>query len=119
MSRRALYYVDNHKIEIVKTLFGKEKVFLNGKTISEKAIETGVQHTFAINKNKYRITRRYGLHAEKMNPYEIRKNGSPVALVDAAQRNSTQMFVIIIVVGLGSGFIFGVLLYNLFFSQSV
>lgn len=119
MPRRALYYVENHKIEILKTFFGKEKVLLNGKKVSEKVAEVGTQHTFMINQNNYRIAPRESLQAQKMSTYEIRKDGAPVALVNSVAQNSIQMFVLIIVVGLGSGFIFGVLLYNFFFPASV
>lgn len=119
MPKRAIYYVENHKIEIVKTLFGKEKVLLNGKKVSEKAAKESREHTFTINQNSYRIAQRKGSQADKMNTYEIQKDNLPVALMNVVQQNSMQMLVLIIAVGLGSGFIFGILLYKMFFPVSV
>jgi len=119
MRKRAQYYIENYKIEIVKTFFGKEKVLLNGKKVSEHTGKFSVEHSFSINDNNYRITRRDGASAQKMNTYEIRKDGAPVALVNAVQQSSMQMLLLIIAVGLGSGFIFGILLYRLFFPVSI
>ncbi len=119
MPKRAIYYVENHKIEIVKTFFGKEKVLLNGKKISEKTGKESMEHTFTIDQNKYRITQRKGLQADKMNTYEIHKDNSPVALMNVVPQNSMQMLLLIIAVGLGSGFIFGVLIYKMFFPVSI
>ena len=115
MARLALYYVDNHKIEIVKTLLGKEKVLLNGAVISEKKSEVGTEHTFEINKSRYRVVQRESSNAEKMNAYEIRKDGSPIALVNVVPQNSNKILVLIIAIGLGAGFIFGVIIYRMFF----
>ena len=119
MRKRAQYYIENYKIEIVKTFFGKEKVLVNGKKVSERTGKLATEHSFKINENQYRITQRDGDSAEKMNTYEIRKDGAPVALVNAVKGSSMQMLFLIIAVGLGSGFIFGVLLYRLFFPVSI
>lgn len=119
MPKRAIYYVQNHKIEIVRTFFGKEKVLLNGVMVSEKAAKESLEHSFTIKQNNYRIIQRKGSLADKMNTYEIRKDNSPVALMNVVQQNSMQILLLIIAVGLGSGFIFGVLLYKMFFPVSV
>lgn len=119
MARRALYYVENYKIEVVKTFFGMEKVLLNGKKVSEKHMKTGAEHTFTIANNKYKIVQREASSAKKMNAYEIRKNGTPMALINAVSNNSLQMFLLIVTVGLGCGFLFGMMLYKMFFPVSV
>ncbi|WP_149274806.1 hypothetical protein [Pareuzebyella sediminis] len=119
MARRALYYVENYKIEVIKTFFGKEKVLLNGKKVSEKRIGTGVEHIFSIDKNNYKIVPREATSAKRMNAYEIRKNGNPMALMNAVSTNSLQMFLLIITIGLGCGFLFGMILYKMFFPVSV
>jgi hypothetical protein len=110
----AKYYIENHKIEVVKTFFGKEKVLLNGTAVSEHSSNSSSEHQFKIGKNRFKISKRNGQDAEKMNTFEIRKNGSPIALINIESQTSSQMFLLIIVVGLGCGFLIGVLLYNIF-----
>jgi len=119
MPKLALYYVDNHKIEIVKTFFGKEKVVLNGRTISEKAAKNSTEHTFSINQNNYRITRRKGSQAIKMNAYEVFKDSSPIALTNVVQQSATEIFLLIIAIGIGCGFIFGLFIYKFLFPVEV
>ncbi|CAM3523656.1 hypothetical protein [Zobellia roscoffensis] len=114
MLKRALYYVDNHKIEVVHTLFGKEKVLLNGKTVSKKISDAGVEHTFTIGENRYWVAQRDASYGDKLNRFEVRKNGSPISLVNIlSQKSSNQMFAVVILCGLGSGFILGVIIYKL------
>ena len=119
MPRLALYYVDNHKIEVVKTLLGKQKVLLNGKTVSEKSKDDKTQHFFVINQSNYRIVPRERKQADKMNTYEVFKDSSPIVLVNAVQKNPSKIFLLIIAIGLGSGFIFGVFIYKLLFPVEV
>ena len=113
MAKLATYYIENHKIEIVKTLFGKEKVLLNGTTVSEKTSAAIAGHQFEIDKNRYRISKRERSAAEKMNAFEILKNGSPIALVNIESQTSIMIFMLIIAIGLGLGFMVGVLVYNM------
>jgi hypothetical protein len=113
MLRRAQYYVDNHKIEIVDTFFGKEKILVNGKVRSERPTDRSVEHTFHIDKDKYRIIKRDSSKADKMNLYQVIRNDHPVALVDIKKTNTSQLFLLMIAVGLGCGYIFGVLLFHL------
>ena len=74
MPRLALYYVENHKIEIVQTILGKEQVLLNGVKISESKATAGSRHVFSVNKNNYRISRRDHSKVGRMNTYEIQKS---------------------------------------------
>lgn len=114
MLRRAQYYVDNHKIEIIDTFFGKEKILVNGKEVSVQSTDRAVEHIFHIDKDKYRIIKRDSSKADKMYIYHIIRNEAPVVLVDIRKKNTSQMFLLIIAIGLGCGFIFGVLLFHLF-----
>ncbi len=114
MPKSALYYIDNHKIEVVNTFFGKEKILLNGRTVSKKMTEVGTEHTFTIGENRYWISQRNTSYGEKLNRFEVRKNGSPISLVNIlSQKSSNQMFAVVILCGLGSGFILGVIIYKL------
>ncbi|SHJ74593.1 hypothetical protein [Pseudozobellia thermophila] len=116
MPRLALYYIENHKIEIVKTLLGREKVLLNGTKVSEKKSKPGVEHIFSVNKNHFRISRRNPSQADKMNAYEIFKDGVPLALINVEQGKALHFLIFILIVGVGCGYLFGVFLYQLFFS---
>lgn len=113
MAKLATYYIENHKIEIIKTLFGKEKVLLNGTTVSENTSGATTEHQFIIDKNRYQISQRERSDAEKMNAFEILKNGSPIALINIESQTSIKIFVLIIAIGLGLGFMVGVLAYNM------
>ncbi len=112
MAKLATYYIENHKIEVVKTLFGKEKVLLNGTKVSEKTSGDTNEHHFEIVGHRYKILQRESSQADKMNAYEILKNGSPIALINIESQTSVQMYLLIVVVGLGLGFMVGVLVYN-------
>ncbi|MGB6152427.1 MAG: hypothetical protein WBG48_10570 [Pricia sp.] len=113
MAKLATYYIENHKIEIIKTLFGKEKVLLNGITVSEKPSGATTDHQFIIDKNRFRISKREPSAAEKMNAFEILRNGSPIALINIESQTSIKIFMLIIAIGVGLGFMVGVLVYNM------
>ncbi len=112
-AKLATYYIENHKIEVVKTVFGKEKVLLNGTTVSEKTSGATTEHHFEIAGNRYKISQRDSSQSEKMNAFKIVKNGSPVALINIESQTSIKIFVLIVAIGLGLGFMVGVLVYNL------
>jgi hypothetical protein len=114
MARCAMYYIDNHKIEVVNTFMGKEKILLNGIKVSEKYADIGDFHTFSIGKNHYRIAQRNLGYGKDGSTFEIRKNGMPLSLTNLLPQTSTQLFVLVIVLGLGFGFTLGILFYNLF-----
>ena len=109
----ATYYIENHKIEVVKTWFGKEQVLLNGSKISEKSVADPQAHSFQIDRYRYKINKRKQEEAEKMNAYEVLRNESPIALINIEKQNANQMFILIVAVGLGCGFIVGVLVFNM------
>lgn len=113
MAKLATYYIKNHKIEVVKSLFGKERVLLNGAQVSEKTSGDMAEHHLDIGGNRYKIVQRHSSLSEKMNAYEISKNGSPIALINIESQTSIKIFVLIVAIGLGLGFMVGVLVYNL------
>ncbi|MFS4493599.1 hypothetical protein [Maribacter sp. 2308TA10-17] len=110
----AMYYIENHKIEVVSTFLGKEKILLNGKTVSEQNSNIGSSHTFTIGKNEYRIAQRDKTYQKRGSIFEVRKNGMPISLVNIRPKTSTQLFVMVIIMGLAFGFTLGILFYNLF-----
>ncbi len=112
-AKLATYYIENYKIEVVKTVFGKEKVLLNGTKVSEKTSGDTTEHHFEIAGNRYKISQRNSSQSEKMNAYEILKNGSPIALINIESQTSLQIFVLIVAIGLGLGYMVGVLVYNM------
>lgn len=109
-----MYYIENHKIEVVNTFFGKEKVLLDGKTVSEQPSRVGTIHKFSIGKNDYRIAQRDYSSQKEGNFFEVRRNGMPVSLINLWPRTSTQLLILVIIMGLGFGFTVGILFYNLF-----
>lgn len=114
MAKCAMYYIDNHKIEVVITIFGKEKILLNGRKVSEKPADIGTTHTFSIGKNEYRISQRDKTYRKRGNVFEIRRNGMPISLVNLLPQSSTQLLILVIIMGLGFGFTLGILFYNWF-----
>ena len=112
MTTLAKYYVENNKIVVLKTFFGREKVLVNGVAVSNKSVKENALHHFSIEKDKYQIAHREALQAEKMNTFEIVKNGMPIALVDRASNNSFQILIMVVAVGLGCGFMIGILVYT-------
>ena len=114
MAKCAMYYIENHKIEVVNTFLGKEKILLNGTTVSEKSASVGTSHTFSIGKNQYRIAQRDKSYRKGGNLFEVRKNGAPLSLVNLRPQTSTQLLILVVLMGLGFGFTLGLLFYNLF-----
>lgn len=116
MAKLATYYIENHKIEVVKTLFGKERVLLNGTKVSEKTSGNTAKHNFEIAGHRYKILQRDSSQSEKMNAFQILKNGTPIALVNIESQTSIKILVLIVAIGLGLGFMVGVLVYNVVLS---
>jgi hypothetical protein len=114
MALCALYFIENHKIEVVSTLLGKEKIRLNGKTVSNKSIHIGSSHNFVIGENEYRIAQSDKSYQKRASIFEVRKNGMLIPLVNISTKTSTQLLIMIIIMGLAFGFTFGVLVYNIF-----
>lgn len=110
----AMYYIDNHKIEVVNTLLGKEKVLINGKIVSKKSATIGTFHTFKIGNNEYQIGQRDKTYKKSGSIFEVRKNGMPISLVNIRPQSSTQLLILVIIMGLAFGFALGVLLYNIY-----
>lgn len=109
-----MYYIENHKIEVVTTLLGKEKILLNGKIVSEKNSNIDTSHDFTIGKNQYRIGQQDKTDIEKGSIFEVRKNGMPISLVSIRPKTSTQLLILVVIMGLAFGFTVGNLFYNLF-----
>lgn len=109
----AEYYVENHKIEIYDSFFGKEKVYLNGRKISESKSTLRRSHQFNIKDNAYTISPKMIPSSTNIKYFEVYKNGAPLTLVNFIDTNSRGIFVLVIVIGLIVGFIIGLYLYEL------
>ncbi len=113
MLKCAEYYIENCKIEVFNNPLGSEKIFLNGRKVSEKRNKGGVTHKFSIGDIQYKIE-----HHEKLRffrPYEsrIKKNGQPISLINFLSNDSKFILFFVVIIGLGVGFILGRLIYQL------
>lgn len=108
-----MYYIDNYKIEVVNTMFGKEKVLLNGVKVSEKPKKEAKTHNFSIGKNNYQIFQNTKNFSKNRNVFEVRRNDVPVSLVNLLPQSSTQLLVLLVIMGLGLGFVIGKVLFKI------
>lgn len=53
------FEINNHKIEFLNSLFGKETICLNGRKVSEKYSLTGTKHDFRMDNESFQIISRY------------------------------------------------------------
>lgn len=49
------FEINNHKIEFLNSLFGKETICLNGRKVSEKYSITGTNHDFRMDNESFQI----------------------------------------------------------------
>lgn len=75
----ATIYIDQNKIEIDNSIFGKETIRLNGSVVSQKYSLLGTKHQFFILENekkiKYQLNLGYGPNGVVMDLY---KDNQPV-----------------------------------------
>ena len=74
----AEYTIENNKVEFFNTVFGKERVLLNGNVISEKHSFSGTDHYFRIGNVNYSIRPICSLKALGSISFKLHKNGLPV-----------------------------------------
>ena len=53
------FKIDDNKIEFVNSIFGKETIRLNGKTVTEKYSISGAEHRFNLNNENFKIISSY------------------------------------------------------------
>jgi len=114
--------VPHHKkVKLKKHSYGNMRYVLHwkpqnwgGKYHFRKNSNIGTSHTFSIGKNEYRIAQRDKSYRKRGSIFEVRKNGMPVSLVNIRPKTSTQLLILVVIMGLAFGFTIGVLFYNLF-----
>lgn len=111
----AEYYIENHKIEIFNSVFGKEKIFVNGSKISERKSVLGKPHHFTIKNNEYSIKAKLSLTEPKGRFFEVYKNGIPLTLVNFTVQNSRGLLALVVILGLGLGYLIGINMYQVLF----
>ncbi|MDB4292371.1 hypothetical protein N9954_03130 [Maribacter sp.] len=110
----AEYYLDNHKVEIYATLFGKELVLVNNRPISELKSSTKKPHRFKLGNNTYDISSKLHIGGPSGKAFEVYKNGEELVLVNFKSQSSKSLLFLIIVLGLAFGYIVGMYLYQLY-----
>jgi len=112
MMKCAEYYLDNRKIEVFNSIYGKVMVFLDGNKISEKYAIFGSEHFFTLNGNNYSLVLGVNIIQVKGRSFEIRKNGIPIPLNEHFTLNTIRIFVLTIILGLALGFLLGISIYE-------
>lgn len=110
----AEYYIEDHKLEVFDSSFGREEILLNGNKISERKSFFGKQHHFKIKNNEYTIRPKWSITEPKWKYFVVRKNGKPLTLVNLMAQDSKGLLFLIVLLGLGLGFLMGIYLYQLF-----
>ncbi|WP_430907702.1 hypothetical protein [Maribacter sp. 2-571] len=108
----AEYYLDNHKIEIHYSFFGKEIISINGNKISERRSAVKKPHRFSVGKNTYDIHSKLDIAGPSGRDYSIYKNGIQLSLVNFKSNNSKALLSLIVVLGVATGYTLGLFLYQ-------
>ena len=116
MMKCAEYYLDNHKVEVFNSLFGKVTVVLDGTTISEKYALFGSEHFFTLNNNAYSLMLGVKIAQIRGRSVEIRKNGLPIPMEDHFSLNTVRVYMLTVVLGLSLGFLLGLSIYRALWS---
>jgi len=105
------YYEFNdnqNKIEFLNSVFGIEKVLVNGKLISNKFSMMGREHRFKINSDTFTLKTNIQLFGDRVINFDLNKNekliDSEIVRFDKTQR----------LIWMVSGFLIGFGLYKLF-----
>ena len=108
----AEYYLDNHKIEIFASLFGKEVILVNNKPISELKSSAKEPHRFKLGKNTYDVNSKIHFAGPSGKSFVVSKNGEELTLVNFETQSSKSLLFLIIVLGIAFGYIVGIYLYQ-------
>ena len=102
------YYDKNHKIEVHKPLFGKEKVLING-IVYFKNRGSHREYVSRTSKKEYSISIDNG---SEESSFEVKNNGDPVPSVNNGSNTSLFLLSCVIIGGLSFGFSFGFVCHN-------
>ena len=109
----AEYYLDNHKIEIYASFFGKEQVLVNNKPISELRSSVNNPHRFKLGNNTYDINSKLHIAGPSGKAFEVYKNGEELTLVNFKSQSSKSLLFLIIALGISFGYIVGIYVYQM------
>lgn len=115
----AEYYVDNHKIEIHSSFFGKELVVVNNKPISERKSSIKDPHRIQLGNNSYDINAKLHITGPSGKAFEIYKNGKELSLINFKSQSSKPLLFFIIALGLVFGFFVGLYIYQKYLNDFV
>jgi len=99
----AEFNIDNHKIEFMNSVFGIEKVLLNGKTVSEKFSFSGIKHKLNLNSENIILKSKYKQFDKREIELELLKNGKTIEKVIVQADKKQRIYWMLIVTGLGIG----------------
>lgn len=78
----AEFIIDSHKTEFWNSLFGTEKILVNGLEVSKRFSLFGTKHTFELNSDNYTLISSFPLHSKRMIKLKLVKNGNFVGKLD-------------------------------------
>jgi len=110
----AEYYLDNHKIEIYSTFFGKELVVVNNSTISERKSSTKDPHRFTLGNNSYDINSKLNITGPTGKTFEVYKNGEEMTLFNFKSQSSKSLLFLIVILGIAFGYVVGMYLFQMY-----
>lgn len=95
-------YLENNKIEIHNSLFGKETIKVDGQVVSSKYSMFGANHHFSIKENDelnhYQIQISLGIQGVL---YDLYKNGKPI--IESEKGGCLNIFLIMLLIGFTVG----------------
>ena len=111
----AEYYLDNNKIEIFATLFGKELIMVNDKQVSELKSSTKRPHRFQLGANTYYVSSKLDFAKPSGKIFEVYKNGNELSLVNFKPQSPKALLHLIVILAISFALFIGFYLYNAYF----
>ena len=108
----AEYYLENHKIEIFSSFFGKEKILVNNKPVSELNSSIRRPHRFRLGNNNYDVSSKLHIAEPSGKEFRFRKNGKALSLVNLKSQSSKVLLLLIVALAISFGFFLGTYLYR-------
>ncbi|PQB06806.1 hypothetical protein BST83_06275 [Polaribacter filamentus] len=99
----AEFNIENHKIEFMNSVFGIEKVLLDGKTVSEKFSFSGIKHKLNLNSENFILKSKYKQFDKREIELELVKNGKTIEKQTVQADKKQRIYWMLIGTGLGIG----------------
>lgn len=100
---KTVFQIETHQIKFINSIFGREKIFVDGKEKSSKYSIFGTDHNFKIKENNYSLMSSYKQFDMKEIKIKIYKNGDFVESIILNLSLKKRIIGIIIGVILGIG----------------